>query len=171
MEQKVSSLMLFFLLTSAAVWVILSVRERLCCMSHIFYIFFAAGMNGFLKAEFSNMWTAILQNKESFKRPISELMLSYTEMWVLPDVSLSLFLYEQNFNSVIQHIHNYLYTADFVRVPFTSTAAISLPLEEQFSCLFDCTVLYVVEYYPAGKPVMTMMLHICIHVCSAVHSW
>ncbi|XP_035483750.1 mortality factor 4-like protein 1 isoform X2 [Scophthalmus maximus] len=27
-------------------------------------------MNGFLKAEFSNMWTATLRNKKSFKRPI-----------------------------------------------------------------------------------------------------
>lgn len=36
------------------------------------FFLFAAGMNGFLKAEFSNMWTAILQNKKSFKRPISK---------------------------------------------------------------------------------------------------
>lgn len=35
---------------------------------------FAAGMNGFLKAEFSNMWTATLQNKKSFKRPISKFL-------------------------------------------------------------------------------------------------
>lgn len=30
-------------------------------------------MNGFLKAEFLNMWTATLQNKKSFKRLISKL--------------------------------------------------------------------------------------------------
>ncbi|XP_022624000.1 mortality factor 4-like protein 1 isoform X3 [Seriola dumerili] len=36
-------------------------------------------MNGFLKAEFSNMWTATLQNKKSFKRLISKFALLYTE--------------------------------------------------------------------------------------------
>lgn len=38
----------------------------------LFYVPVTAGMNGFLKAEFSNMWTATLQNKKSFKRPISK---------------------------------------------------------------------------------------------------
>lgn len=38
----------------------------------LIYFSLAAGMNGFLKAEFSNMWTATLRNKKSFKRPISE---------------------------------------------------------------------------------------------------
>lgn len=38
---------------------------------------FAAGMNGFLKAEFSNMWTATLQNKKNFKRLISK----FPQLW------------------------------------------------------------------------------------------
>lgn len=38
----------------------------------LFPVSVTAGMNGFLKAEFSNMWTATLRNKKSFKRPISK---------------------------------------------------------------------------------------------------
>ena len=40
----------------------------------LYFFFFPAGMNGFLKAEFSNMWTATLRNKKSFKRPISKFL-------------------------------------------------------------------------------------------------
>lgn len=46
----------------------LNVRSRW----RTFFVPVTAGMNGFLKAEFSNMWTATLQNKKSFKRPISK---------------------------------------------------------------------------------------------------
>lgn len=49
-----------------------------CSSLILWFSFLPAGMNGFLKAEFSNMWTATLQNKESFKRLISKLFSSFS---------------------------------------------------------------------------------------------
>lgn len=65
-----------FLTSTLSVLVLVFIKVWIHCFKvcdGFFYV--AAGMNGFLKAEFSNMWTATSPNKESFKRPISKFQL------------------------------------------------------------------------------------------------